>query len=384
MKMRKVYLKYFLGITLAVVITGNVKAQVIGGIELDGKQSGTVSTSVPFLLITPDSRAGAMGDVGVSTAADANAMHHNAAKLAFAPSRSAVGLSYVPWLRALGINNINLAYLSGYYRFDDRQTIGASFRYFSFGEILFTDERGNLLPVYNPGEFAIDASYIRKLSDDFSMAMAARYIHSDLGSGVYNGNEMSAGNAFAADVSVFYNKNVQLFNTTTNVAWGVNINNIGTKMQYGNNKSFLPTCLKLGGTADFQLGEKNSLAWTLELNKLLVSGDATSSVPGSIFGSFSDRQMAFGTGAEYWFANTLAFRSGFYSDNASGSNRQYFTAGAGLKYSAVAFDLSYLIPSKANNPMEKTIRFSLLINFGNGKKESTTIVEAVKEQKKND
>ncbi|UKJ08129.1 type IX secretion system outer membrane channel protein PorV [Solitalea lacus] len=358
-----------------------------GLIQTDGKRVNSITTAVPFLLIGPDSRAGAMGDAGVASSPDASSMHWNPAKYAFAKEKGGIGIDYSPWLKSLGIQDINLAYLSGYYKLDNRQTIASSFRYFSLGELIFTDNTGQEFGQYNPSEYAIDAAYIRNLSDLFSIALAARFIHSNLGSGNVNGNDFNPGNAFACDVAVYYNKNVSLFNTDANVAWGVNISNIGTKMQYGTLKNFLPTNLRIGGASTFKINETNSLSVTIDFNKLLVptnpivdeegtivaGEDPNKTVPGGIFGSFSDapggfkeemQEINIASGLEYWFNNIVALRGGYFYENPNKGNRQYFTLGAGLKYEDIGFDFAYLIPGKQNNPLERTIRFSLIYNFG--------------------
>ncbi|MCO4292918.1 type IX secretion system outer membrane channel protein PorV [Solitalea sp. MAHUQ-68] len=363
--MKENFLKCVIVVATILALGSKSTAQVV-----EGGAINRTSAAVPFLSITPDSRSGGMGDVGVATSADANAISHNAAKLAFAEAPTAIGLSYSPWLKGLGIDGVFLGYLSGYHRIDDRQTIAASFRYFTYGDIQFADGNGNALQVYKPSEFSFDAAYIRKLSETFSMSMAARYIHSDLGSGNYSGIEISAGNAFAADLGMLYAKESQLFGTPTNFSAGLNISNIGPKISYGNSKSFLPTTLKLGGTADFVFDENNSLAWSLDFNKLLVpeNGNDETSVSGGIFDSFSSLKLGVGTGLEYWYAKLIAVRGGFYTDASSSDASQYVTTGLGVKYSSFAFDFSYLIPTAAHDPLEKTVRFSLAYNFNSSSK----------------
>ncbi|MCO4292809.1 type IX secretion system outer membrane channel protein PorV [Solitalea sp. MAHUQ-68] len=359
-------------------------------VQTDGRTGNSITTAVPFLLIGPDSRAGGMGDAGGATSPDVSSMHWNPAKYAFCERKAGVGLDYSPWLRSLGIQDITLAYLSGYYKIDDQQTLASSIRYFSLGELTFTDNTGQAYGQYSPNEYAIDASYIRKLSEYFSMAIAARFIHSNLGSGNISTIDYNPGSAFACDVAVYYNKDVSLFNTDANVAWGANISNIGTKMQYGTEKNFLPTNLRLSGATTFKFNEANSLSLTLDMNKLLVptnpiyddqgniivGEDPDKTVPEGIFGSFSDapggfkeelQEINFATGLEYWYNDIIALRTGYFYENPYKGNRQYVTLGAGLKYEDLCFDFSYLIPGKQNNPLEKTLRFSLLFNFGRKK-----------------
>ncbi|SMO60566.1 type IX secretion system outer membrane channel protein PorV [Solitalea koreensis] len=377
------------GVFCSLISVANAQT-IDGGTQPDGKARNSITTAVPFLLISPDSRAGAMGDVGAATTADVSSMHWNPAKYAFAKDGSGVGINYSPWLRSLGVNDINLAYISGYHRFDDQQTLAGSLRFFSLGDITFTDNSGNPFQQINPSEYAIDAAYIRKLSNLFSIAMAARYIHSNLGSGNFNGNEISPGNAFAADVAVYYNKNTIFLNTDANLAWGVNISNIGTKMQYGVHKNFIPTNLKIGGSSTFNFDEKNSLAIALDFNKLLVptnpiydsegnivaGKDPDKTVPAAIFGSFTDapggfkeelNEVSIAMGLEYWFNHLIALRTGYFYENPQKGDRRYFTLGAGIQYNSINFDFSYLVPGATKNPLDKTVRFSVLFNFGKDK-----------------
>ncbi|MND45597.1 hypothetical protein D3C80_364600 [compost metagenome] len=384
--MKPINKHFAVALSLSISILAGSKASA-QDVQTDGRSGNSITTAVPFLLIGPDSRAGGMGDAGGSTTADVSSMHWNPAKYAFAESKAGIGLDYSPWLRSLGIQDIILAYMSGYYKIDDQQTIASSVRFFSLGELTFTDNTGQVFGQYNPSEYAIDAAYIRKLSEYFSMAIAARYIHSNLGSGNISTIDFNPGNAFACDVAIYYNKDVTFLNTNSNVAWGVNISNIGTKMQYGSRKNFLPTNLRLSGASTFKFDENNSLAITLDINKLLVptnpiyddegniiaGEDPNKTVPAGIFGSFSDapggfkeemQEINFASGLEYWYSNLIALRTGYFYENPNKGNRQYFTVGAGLKYDDISFDFSYLIPGKQNNPMEKTLRFSLLFNFG--------------------
>lgn len=370
------------------VCTLTVAAQDIGnGTQSDGKRINSIVTAAPFLMIAPDSRAGGMGDVGVATLPDANAMHWNAAKYAFLENPGGISLAFTPWLKQL-IDDINLAYLAGYYRIDRNQSVAGSVRYFSLGDITFTDPQGNEIQQYNPSEFAIDASYIRRLTDYFSIAMAVRYIHSNLGAGSYNGTNVNPGTSVAADVSVFYARPVLFGNTPATFSYGVNISNIGSKMQYGSQKYFIPTNLRIGAASAFDFNESNQLTVAVDLNKLLVptspirdaeghivnGKDPDRSVPSGIFGSFTDapggfneelREVSLSTGLEYWYDSLLALRTGFLYEHPTKGNRRYYTLGAGIKYTTLNFDFAYLIPTSQQNPMEKTLRFTLLYNFGN-------------------
>jgi len=370
---------------LAVIVslTDNVYAQATTS------GANTITTAVPFLSITPDSRAGGMGDAGVATTPDVNSQHWNPAKYAFAESNMGIGLSYSPWLRAL-VDDINLAYLVGYKKLDDVQTISSSLRYFSLGNITFTDIYGTTMSQANPNEFAIDFGYTRQLSEIFSGAVALRYIRSDLTGGqLVNGVESHAGNSYAADVA-FYLYDPFRANGHDNIfSAGINIQNIGKKISYtdGTVKDFIPTNLMLGAAYTTEMDEYNSITFAVEANKLLVptppkdtigfgEGDiiypgginSDKSVIGGIFSSFSDAPGGFSEelqeinisfGLEYWYNKQFALRAGYFYENQNKGNRKFLTAGAGLKMNVFALDFSYLLPTQRNHPLENTLRFSL-------------------------
>ncbi len=350
-----------------------------------------ITTAVPFLTITPDSRHGAMGDVGAATSADASAQYWNPSKLAFAKDSFSIALSYTPWLRQL-VNDINLAYLSAFYRLDRFQTIGASLRYFSMGEILLTDQNGTSLANVSPNEFAFDVSYSRKLSDHFSGGVALRYIRSDLSGGI-GAESYKPGWAFASDVSFFYNNNFGKSVTDQSISAGINISNIGSKISYdeGQNKEFLPANLRLGTSYTKAIDNFNSLSFSLDFNKLLVptpqistgSGNGSNgivlqdnssdkSVISSIFSSLSDapggakeelQEINISTGLEYWYNHQFAIRGGYFYENQYKGNRKFFAAGLGVKMNICSIDFSYLIPVQQNNPLANTIRFTLIFDI---------------------
>jgi hypothetical protein len=363
-------------------------------------QFNPITTAVPFLTITPDSRHGAMGDAGVATSPDANAQYWNPSKFAFTKDNFGFALSYTPWLRQL-VNDINLAYLSGYYKLDAYQTLGASLRYFSMGEIMLTDQNGTSLANVSPNEFAFDASYSRKLSDNFSGGIALRYIRSDLSGGI-GAETYSPGHAFSSDVSFYYFKNFGRSANDQSIAFGINISNIGSKISYddGQNKEFLPANLRLGTTYSKELDNFNSFSFSLDFNKLLVptpktmtgSGSGTGgivlsdnssniSVPSSILSSFSDapggfkeeiQEINYSAGMEYWYNHQFAVRGGYFHESEYKGNRKFLSTGLGLKMSICSIDFSYLIPIHQNNPLANTIRFTLLFdissfNVGRGK-----------------
>ena len=227
-------------------------------------QYNPITTAVPFLTITPDSRHGAMGDVGVATSTDANSQYWNASKFAFAKDNFGFALSYTPWLRQL-VNDINLAYLSGYYKLDQYETIGASLRYFSMGEIMLTDQNGTSLANVSPNEFAVDFSYSRKLSDNLSGGVALRYIRSDLSGGI-GPESYVPGHTFATDVSFYYTKNFGKSDNDQSISAGINLSNIGGKISYddGQNKEFLPANFRLGTTYSKEIDNFNSISFSFD------------------------------------------------------------------------------------------------------------------------
>ena len=354
-----------------------------------------ISTAVPFLTITPDSRHGAMGDVGVATSPDANSQYLNPSKYAFTEGKFGFSLSYTPWLREL-VNDINLAYLSGYYRIDNNQVIGSSLRYFSVGDITLRSQDQAITGIVSPSEFALDFSYSRKLSDKFSGGVALRYIRSDLSGGIAGGTAAetyTAGNAFATDVSFYYFNKWGGTGASKSIAAGINFSNIGSKISYdqGSNKDFLPANMRLGTTFTNEIDDFNLFSISLDVNKLLVptpSGtvDNTSnkSVISSIFGSFSDapggfkeelQEFTISTGAEYWYNKQFALRAGYFNETQNKGNRKFFTAGVGVKMNIAAIDFSYVIPVQRNNPLANTIRFTLLFDVDSFSKKRESITQ---------
>ena len=370
-------------------------------------QLNTITTAVPFLMIAPDSRSGALGDAGVALSADANCMHWNPAKMAFNENDLDISLSYAPWLRAL-VDDMNLAYLTGIDKLNKRQAIGYALRYFSLGNITFTDEVGTTIRDFQPAELSIDVGFSQKFSEKFSGGVAGRFIHSNLTGGIsVLGAESKPGISVAADVGLFYtNKYANWFGGKGTFNWGMNISNIGAKMSYTETaqRDFIPTNLRLGSYYKFQVDDYNSVAFTFDLNKLLVPtqpvynqddantiasgydpnvGVATGMIqsfydaPGVV--SFNDddtysiedgsifkeelREINIGGGLEYEFLDVFAFRTGYFFEHYSKGNRQFVTLGAGIKYTVFAIDLSYLISTTQQNPLANTLRFTLRMQF---------------------
>ncbi|MEO1713327.1 MAG: type IX secretion system outer membrane channel protein PorV [Bacteroidota bacterium] len=353
----------------------------------------TIITAVPFLRIVADARSGAMGDAGIAISPDANAMHFNDSKLVFAEEDLGISATYTPWLRALGLTDVYLAYLTSYYKPNDNSAIGMGLRYFSLGEINFTDINGDPLGSGRPNEFEVKLSYARKLSENFSAAIGGKFIFSNLASGqTVNGQEITVGTAGAADVSFYYNTPLKLSSMNTDLAVGLAITNIGSKITYTNagndERDFIPTNLGLGVAWTLNIDEYNAITITSDINKLLVPTPCLSDcdedgdgIPdwkqeapiGAIFSSFSDgqspgeefRELMFSAGLEYWYDQQFAVRAGYYTENQTKGNRRFFTVGLGLKYNIFGLNFSYLVPTtNQRNPLDNTLRFSLLFDFG--------------------
>ncbi len=348
-----------------------------------------IQTVVPFLTIAPDSRAGGMGDVGVATSPDIYSMHWNPAKYAFIDGEGGIGIAYSPWLRTL-VPDINIAYLGGYYRIDDKQVLSTSLLYSSLGDIPFTDNFGNEQLIFRANEFSIDAGYSRKLTDVLSGSIAFRFIYSNLTGGYYDGiTETKPGISFASDISFFYIKEISISGKDSELSFGTNISNIGSKMSYTDSRDpdFIPMNLRIGTGTAFYLDEYNKIALFIDLNKLLVptppirdintgeiikGKDPNVGVPIAIFQSFADapgglteelHEITYSFGAEYIYNNQFAIRGGYFHEHASKGNRKYFTAGAGLMMNVFSLDVSYLMPLIHNHPLARTLRFSLSFEF---------------------
>ncbi|MEM9858725.1 MAG: type IX secretion system outer membrane channel protein PorV [Bacteroidota bacterium] len=375
--MKKVFLFFvtFLGLCCVVLAQSNPNPGTITGDSLR-----PITTAVPFLTITPDARAGAMGDAGVATSADANSVHWNPAKLAFIDTDIGFSLSYTPWLGKI-IDDMSIAYLSGYYKLSKEEAIAVSMKYFDLGEIFFTNASGGSEGDFNPRELAIDATYSRKLSQNLGIGITGRYIHSNLtGSFSSGGLDARPGNSVSADIAMYYNKDISLGGRNSNLAFGANISNIGAKLTYSdeNNRDFIPTNLRIGTALTTDLDPYNKITFALDLNKLMVPSptlDSTQnekSLLSGMFGSFGDAEGGFSEeiseftlslGAEYWYNNTFAVRLGYFLEDEDKGNRKYLTAGVGFRYQKFGVDFAYLVPQEQEHPLAETLRFSLLFNF---------------------
>ena len=372
--------------------------------EVLGGNLNTITTAVPFLLISPDSRAGAMGDVGVATTPDASSMHWNPAKLSFTQDDIGISVSIVPWLREL-VPDINLQYIGGYYKLNENEAIGYELRYFSLGDITFTDISGNVIGQYKPNEMAIGSAYSRKLSRNFSLAISGRYIYSNLTGGQSaGGTETVAGQSIATDVSTFYTKPISIANKKSDLSFGMNISNIGNKISYTETitRDFIPINLRLGTDLTTKMDDYNKISLSFDLNKLLVPSpplynndgemiagkDPNVAVVEGMFQSFGDapgeidengnpvsgsvfreemREINISAGLEYWYANQFALRAGYFHEHDTKGGRKYLTFGSGVKYNVFALDFSYLISTSnigGTNPLANTMRFTLVFDLG--------------------
>jgi hypothetical protein len=346
-----------------------------------------VTTAVPFLRISPDARAGGMGDLGLATSPDASSSFWNLGKTAFNTSKGGLVASYTPWLKDL-VNDVYLAAVSGYYKFDDEQAITGSLRYFSLGNIQFTDNLGNEFGSFRPREFGADIGYSRKLSKKSGLGVGLKFISSNLANNITVGSTTyKTGNAVAADIAYYMDGKNDAGNGW---AFGAVMSNLGSKISYTSNatqKDFIPANLGLGTTYTRNFNADNKLTFGVDINKLLVptppaEGDATAlqnyrnkSVIGSWFSSFGDapggfseeiKEFQFSIGAEYWYKNQFALRTGYFNEDRTKGNRRYFTLGVGVVYNVFGLNFSYLIPSGSGvnrNPLSNTLRFSVLFDF---------------------
>lgn len=347
-------------------------------------QFNPVLTAVTSQSIAPDARSGAMGDIGAATEPDANSQRWNPAKYPFTISRAGLSINYTPWLRSL-TDGIAMANLAGYVRIGDYQAVSASVNYFTLGEVQATDM------IVKPYEFSVDVAYSRMLSERFSAAVALRYMYSDL-SGHYDDNT-TAGSAFAADIACYYNNYVMMGNRECLFAFGVDVSNIGSKINYGEDYSyFIPTNLRIGLGYTMPLNEYNKISFYADVNKLLVPSKPlqgedesnedyeerirkdyydVSSISG-IFKSFGDSERGFkgeleeiqwSVGAEYTYNDKFSLRAGYHHESEMQGNRKYFTVGAGFRMSVLNIDAGYVIATSPSNPLDQTLRVSLGFDF---------------------
>jgi hypothetical protein len=407
----------FLILLITIVLGNSVNAQVSTNDDIVGRDApNTITTTVPFLLIAPDSRSGALGDAGVATTPDVNSLHWNPAKYNFIDNNVGVSISYTPWLRQL-VRDMNLAYVSGYKKFNKENVLSASLLYFDLGSIQFRSVDNVLLRDFSPHEFAIDAAYSRLLGEKFSSSVAMRFIYSNLTGGVeVQGNDSYPGKTVAADVAFYYyNDEIELSGMKSTLMWGLNISNIGAKISYTTNeyRDFIPTNFRTGVGYKLALDDHNEFMFTFDLNKLLVptppqyyqageilpNGDTVIpsdkiikygkdpkiSVGSALFRSWYDApgtatafvkngkpsvfreemaEFTISAGVEYWYDKLFALRFGYFNEHQYKGNRKYFTVGAGLKMNVFGLDFAYLIPTTQANPLQHTLRFTLIFDLG--------------------
>lgn len=344
-----------------------------------------VTSAVPFLRISPDARAGGMGDVGIATLPDANSSFWNQAKIPFATQKSAIGLTYTPWLSDI-TSDVYLATLAGYHKLDDEQALTGSLRYFNMGNIQFTNMDNQPLGSSTPRELAFDLGYARKLTSKLSIGLQLRYINSKLATGPIGNVNYKPGNAFAADLSLFGN---HLDDAGQGFTWGVTFSNLGTRISYTDNaanKDYIPANMGVGGAYTFVLDEDSKLTFGADINKLLVpalSSTATAdeieeyynrNVFESWFKSFGGangglKTLQVSTGAEFSYVNQFFARAGYFYENKSQGGRKYLTMGVGVRYNFIGANFSYLIPSGSGvtrNPLSNTVRFGLTFDLSSG------------------
>jgi len=374
----------------------NILRTLVGGVLAIGSLTvsaqtdpiNVVTSAVPFLRISPDARAGGMGDLGVATSPDVNSQFYNLAKYPFSSRKSGIALTYTPWLKDLGLTDVYLTTLSGFHKIDEQQSISGSLRYFSLGNIQFTDNFGNDLQMVRPREFAFDAGYARKLSDQLSLGVAIRYINSNLaGNSSINGVSYKAGTSVAGDLGLYYTRPSA---DGSGLSLGLAMTNMGAKIGYTDDaaaKDFIPANLAIGGVYTKVVNEVNKVSFGLDIHKMLVPtppslGDSaglinyrSKGVVGSWFSSFGDapggfaeelKEFSFSSGMEYWYNDQFAFRLGYFYEDKTKGNRQYFSMGAGIRYNVFGINFSYLIPSGTGvnrNPLSNTMRFSLVFDL---------------------
>lgn len=370
--------------TLVLLMSGAIS---VANAQSTQNNINVVTSAVPFLRINQDTRTGGMGDVGIAISPDANSAFSNLAKATFNTSKSGLALNYAPWLRDLGVGDVYVASLAGFYKIDDESAFSSSLRYFSLGSIQYTDNLGNDLSQGRPREFAFDAGYSRKLSAKSSLGIGLRYINSNLASGTVNGVSYKAGTSVAGDIHYYHHGAKE---NGEGLNWGATLSNLGAKISYtsdASQKDFIPADLGLGLAYTKVFDEENKITFAADLHKLLVPTPPSQSdsagivsyrnkgVVSSWFSSFGDapgglseeiQELNVSIGAEYLYNNQFAFRAGYFYENPAKGNRKFFSVGAGLKYNVFGLNFAYLFPSGSGvnrNPLSNTYRFGLVFDF---------------------
>ena len=347
-----------------------------------------ISTGVPFLTINPDSRGSGMGDIGVATTPDITSIFHNPAKFSFAEKKAGIQISYSPWLHTIA-SDMSINYLSGYFKINEQQAFSASLKYFSIGEIQFTDELGQTITGFTPHEFAFTTAYSMKLTENFAGSIGLKMIYSNLTGRISTGATTHPGFAVAGDLSFYYNKPIMIKNNDAIISWGINLSNLGTKISYGTFISpFIPANFRTGIGLKYFIDDYNTIEFGFDINKLMVPTPASYdsldgewvivkgtapdvNVTEGIIRSFYDsksfseeiHETMFGTGVEYAYNNTVFVRTGLFYESPYKGSRRFITAGIGFKFNVFNIDFSYLIPIYTHSPLEGTMRFSLSFYF---------------------
>lgn len=367
------------------LLTGILLSQLAIAQSITGRDTTfkVITTAVPFLTISPDARAAGMGDVGVATSADPNSAFWNPAKLVFVKPAYGGSISYTPWLGKI-IDDMWISYLTGFYKITHEQAVSLSMKYFDLGNISFRGPGNEPLGDFNPREFSLDLTYSRLLTEELSVGLTGRYIHSNLTGAISTGNvDAKPGQSVAADLGIYYNKTLKSTRIST-LSLGANISNIGAKMSYTDNvnKDFLPTNLRIGGVYSTSLDMFNSLSFALDFNKLLVpTNDDGQTVLSGMFSSFSDapggfeeemKEIIVNMGVEYWYNNTFAGRIGYFLESKDKGNRQYMTLGVGFRKEKFGIDVAYIVPTNTReHPLAETIRFSLMLQVDKDQSEKS-------------
>jgi hypothetical protein len=368
-------MKFIVSAITLLLFAGYAGAQSVTGSDSSNR---AITTAVPFLTITPDARHAGVGDAGAASSADPSASYWNPAKLVRIDKTSGGSMSYTPWLGKI-VNDMNIFYLSGFYKLNREEAVAASLKYFDMGEIFFRDAANNPLGDFNPRDWALDVTYSRMLTESFSVGLSGRYISSNL-TGVFSNNGVDAkpGRSAAVDVGVFYSSPI-VSSRIANLNLAAVITNIGGKISYSddNNKSFLPTNLRLGSALTTELDPYNSFTFLLDFNKLLVpTPTATSqdkSMLSGMFGSFTDapggfqeemQEITTSIGVEYWYNAVFAGRIGYFNEAKEKGNRKYLTLGLGFRKDRFGFDMAYLVPTNGReSALAETIRFTILLQI---------------------
>jgi hypothetical protein len=370
----------FIGL-ISIFITHQSLAQNSGVISGQDTSRRVITTAVPFLLIAPDPVSGAMGDVGAATTPDANATYWNPAKLAFINKSAGVAMSFTPWLSKY-VDDMSISYLTGYKKIGNDQAFGLSMTYFDLGDIELTDGSGGSLGSFNPREFAIAASYSRKLAENLSLGITGKFIHSNLSGNITTSpvTDPKPGTSIAADIGLYHNFDMSVLNKQSLLSYGVVISNIGSKITYNSadEEDFIPTNLKVGGALTSFIDPYNKLTLALDFNKLMVptpQGDGSErdkSLIEGMFGSFGDapggfteelQEVMISFGAEYEYKETFALRAGYFYEHQNKGNRKYFNFGAGFNIKKFEINFSYLIPQFQEHPLAETLRFGIIFDL---------------------